>query len=144
MAEKRQPAYRIAIRGPEGRRVAELYPALLFPGGAGLPDRYRVRIDRVWYASDGLKYAFVPLTEALVLAGWPRQDDPRPDIQRGDRRRLLLGRDNDGMALYEAVVAMTDPWQGPDGRWRVFVVGRRQPVLVENLERYERSYEKEA
>ncbi len=72
MAEIRQPIYRIAIKGPEGRRVAELYPAALFPGGE---------------------------------------------------------------ALYEAVVAMTDPWQGPDGRWRVFLVGRREPVLIEVLTR---------
>lgn len=138
MADKRQPAYRIAIRGPEGRRVAELYPAPLFPGGAELPDRYRVRIDRVWYASEGLKYAFFPLAEALVVAGWPREDAPRPALHKGDRRRLLLGRGDDGAGVYEAVVAMTDPFQGPDGRWRVFVVGRREPVLIDNLERYGR------
>lgn len=139
MAEKRQPVYRIAIKGPQGRRVAELYPAALFPGGEGLADRYRVRVDRVWYAPEGLKYAFLPLAEALAVAGWPLEDAPRPELRRGDRRRLLLGRADDGVGVYEAVVAMTDPWQGPDGRWRVFLVGRPLPALVDDLERYTRS-----
>lgn len=138
MAEKRQPDYRIAIQGPQGRRVAELYPAALFPGGEGLADRYRVRVDRVWYAPEGLKYAFLPLSEALAVAGWPHEDAPRPELRRGDRRRLLLGRADDGTALYEAAVALTDPWQGPDGRWRVFLVGRPLPALVDDLERYAR------
>ncbi len=138
MAEIRQPIYRIAIKGPQGRRVAELYPAALFPGGEGLADRYRVRVDRVWHAPEGLKYAFLPLAEALAVAGWPHEDAPRPELRRGDRRRLLLGRADDGAGVYEAVVAMTDPWQGPDGRWRVFLVGRREPVLVDDLERYPR------
>lgn len=104
---------------------------------AALDDRWRVRVDRVWYAPDGLKYAFLPLAEALTVAGWPRQDDPRPDIGHGDRRRLWMGSADDGSVdLYASVVCMTDPWQGPDGRWRVFIVGRREPVLVNELERY--------
>lgn len=144
MAEHRKPTYRISIRGPEGRRVAELFPAVLFPGGEGLVDRYRLRVDRVWIAPQGVKYLFLPLADALAMAGWPLQDDPRPNVGRGDRRRLLLGRGDDGAALHEAVVVMTDPWQGPDRRWRVFLVGRREPVLVDDLERYEGSYEKEA
>ncbi len=135
MAEHRQPIYRIVIRGPQGRRVAELFSAALFPGGEGLVDRYRVRVDRAWYAPEGLKYAFLPLAEALAVAGWPREDTPRPELRRGDRRRLLLGRADDGTGLYEAVVAMTDPIQGPDGRWRVFLVGRSLPALVDDLER---------
>jgi hypothetical protein len=133
MADKRQPAYRIAIRGPEGRRVAELYPATLFPGGEELADRYRVRVDRVWIAPEGVKYLFLPLSDALTIAGWPREDAPRPELRRGDRRRLLLGRADDGTALYEAVVTMTDPFQGPDGRWRVFLVGRREPATCDDL-----------
>lgn len=134
MAESRQPYYRIAIKGPEGRRVGELYPASLFPGGAGLDDLYRVRVDRVWYAPAGVKYAFLPMSDALAVAGWPCEAAPRPRLGRGDRRRLLLGRADDGTALYEAVVVMTDPIQGPDGRWRVFLVGRREPVLCDGLQ----------
>jgi hypothetical protein len=133
MAEKRQPLYRIAIAGPEFRRVSELYPAGLFPGGQDLPDRYRVRINRAWYAPDGVKYAFLPLPDALAVAGWPHEAAPRPRLGRGDRRRLLLGGADGGTALYEAVVVMTDPIQGPDGRWRVFLVGRREPVLTDDL-----------
>lgn len=134
MAEHRQPYYRIAIKGPEGRRVGELYPASLFPGGAGLDDLYRVRVDRVWYAPGGEKYAFLPLSEALAVAGWPRREEARPMLGRGDRRRLLLGTVDDE-PLYEAAVCMTAPFQGPDGRWRVFLVGRREPVLCDELER---------
>jgi hypothetical protein len=134
MAEHRQPYYRIAIKGPEGRRVGELYPASLFPGGAGLDDLYRVRVDRVWYAPGGHKYCFLPLGEALAVAGWPRQEEARPNLEKGCRRRLLLGTVDDE-PLFESVVCMTDPIQGPDGRWRVFLVGRREPVLVNDLTR---------
>ncbi|MHC1792035.1 hypothetical protein [Solidesulfovibrio sp.] len=134
MAEHRQPHYRIAIKGPQGRRIGELYPANLFPGGEGLDDLYRVRIDRAWHAPAGVKYAFLPLADALAVAGWPREAAPRPRLGRGDRRRLLLGRADDGTTLYEAVVVMTDPIQGPDGRWRVFLVGRRAPVLCDDLQ----------
>ena len=134
MAEHRQPYYRIAITGPAGRRVGELYPASLFPGGAGLDDLYRVRVDRVWYAPGGEKYAFLPLADALAVAGWPRQEEARPALEKGCRRRLLLGTVDDE-PIYESVVCMTDPIQGPDGRWRVFLVGRREPVLVNDLER---------
>ena len=133
MAEHRQPQYRIAIAGPGFRRVSELYPANLFPVGQDLPDRYRVRIDRAWYAPEGVKYVFLSLSDALVVAGWPREAAPRPRLGRGDRRRLLLGQADDGTAVYEAVVVMTDPIQGPDGRWRVFLVGRREPVLCDDL-----------
>lgn len=134
MAEHRQPYYRIAIKGPEGRRVGELYPASLFPGGAGLDDLYRVRVDRVWYAPGGEKYAFFQLADALAVAGWPRREEARPNLAKGSRRRLSLGT-VDGEPLYESVVCMTDPFQGPDGRWRVFLVSRREPVLCDGLER---------
>ena len=70
------------------------------------------------------------------MAGWPRQEEPRPDVEQGCRRRLLLGRaEPDETPPYEAVMCMTDPFQGPDGRWRVFLVGKREPVLVEELAR---------
>lgn len=134
MAEARKPDYRIAIAGPQGRRVAELYPARLFPGGNG-EDLYRVRVDRAWYMPGGRKYCFLSLAEALAVAGWPREDAPRPDLRKGDRRRILLGKAEDGAPLYESVVAMTPPFQGPDLRWRVFLVGREEPVLVQLLSR---------
>ena len=129
MADHRQPTYRIAITGPEGRRVAELFPAVLFPGGQGQPDRYRVRVDRAWHRPGGLKYCFLPLAEALVVAGWPRPDLPAPTLTRGCRVRIPNG--HVGQALYDTTWTATDPFQGPDGRWWVFVIGRRQPVLVD-------------
>lgn len=130
MAESRKPSYRIAITGPEGRRVAELYPASLFPGGEQSPSLYRVRVDRVWITHEGMKYLFLPLGDALAIAGWSHEEASPPKLERGDRRRMLLGQDADGADVYESVVAMTDPWQGRDGRWRVFLVGHRDPVLT--------------
>ena len=136
MAEHRRPKYRIAIAGPDGRRVSELFPAEMFPGGAELPGCYRVRLNRAWYAPGGLKYVFLPLADALAVAGWPRQDAPRPALTRGCRVRVPNGHVTpEGVAMYDLTVVATDPIQGPDGRWRVFVVGRREPVLIDDLER---------
>ncbi|UJX43054.1 hypothetical protein K9F62_10405 [Desulfovibrio sp. JY] len=147
MADKRKPEGRITIESPTSRVAIELFPARLFPGGERLDGQYRVRVGRSWWRSANQKYVFLTYAELFVLlmemseklSGVPaqRQDDPRPDVGRGDRRRLLLGRGDDGAALYEAVVVMTDPMQGLDGRWQVFLVGRREPVLVDDLERYE-------
>ena len=140
MAEKRYPEYRIAITGPGFRRVSELYPAGLFPGGQGLPDRYRVRIDRVWHMPGGIKYAYLPLDEALAVAGWGHgAGAPRPDLTRGCHVRVPTGRSGlgEGERLHESTVTATEPFAGPDGRWRVFVVGRREPVLVDELVRNE-------
>lgn len=131
MAEKRQPTYRIAIQGPQGRRVAELFPAALFPGGAGLADRWRVRVSRAWHMPGGAKYVFLTLADALAVAGWPREEEPRPDLSRGCRRRFRPGR---CVGPREAVVVDTEPFMGVDGRWRVFVLGRREPVLAEDLQ----------
>lgn len=132
MAECRKPLYRVAIQGPQGRRVVELFPATLFPGGSGLADRYRVRVDRTWHMPGGEKYVFMLLAEALAVAGWSCPEPPRPELARGCRRRFRPGR---CVGPHEAVVVETDPFLGPDGRWRVFVLGRREPVLVDDLER---------
>jgi hypothetical protein len=81
----------------------------------------------------GRKYCFLPLAEALAVAGWPREDAPRPGLRKGARRRLLLGTAEDGTPLYEFVVVMTQPFQGSDLRWRVFLVGKDEPILVDAL-----------
>jgi len=138
MAEHRRPEYRIAIAGPGFRRVSELYPAELFPGGQGLSDRYRVRLNRVWHRPGGMRYALLPLDEALPVSGWGHGPNAsRPDLSRGCRVRVPIGRSGlgEGDRLHESTVTMTDPFQGPDGRWRVFVVGKREPILVDDLER---------
>jgi len=138
MAEKRQPQYRIAITGPgRFRRVSELYPATLFPGGEGLPDRYRVRVDRVWHMPGGLKYAYLPLDEALAVAGFGRsQGEARPDLTPHCQVRVPNGQVTpEGVTLYDVTWTATAPFQGPDGRWRIFVLGRREPVLVNTLQR---------
>jgi len=138
MADHRNPEYRIAITGPDGRRVSELFPAALFPGGQGLAGRYRIRIDRAWYMPGGLKYAYLPLSEALAVAGWGRTHElPPPDLPRGSRVLVPTGRSGlgEGDRVVEATVTATEPFQGPDGRWRVFVVGMRTPVLVEGIEK---------
>lgn len=146
MADKRKPEGRIIIESSTSRVVVELFPARLFPCDKQLDGQYRLRVGRRWLRSAGQRYVFLSYAEAF---GWlasmsetstpsggsaPRQKEPRPDLERGCRRRLLLGRaEPDGKPLYEAVVAMTDPFQGPDGRWRVYLVGRREPVLISDL-----------
>jgi hypothetical protein len=141
MAEKRQWQHRIAITDQAGRRrVSELFPAELFPGGQGLEGRFRVRIDRTWHRPGGIKYAFLPLEEALAVVGWGAgRESPRPDLPRGSWVRVPTGWAGcgEGERLHEATVTFTEPFSGPDGRWRVFVVGRRGPVLVDDLERKE-------
>ena len=143
MAEKRRPEGRITIESPASRVAIELFPARLFPGGERLDGRYRVRVGRSWWRSAEEKYIFLTYAELFVLlvqmseklsgASAMRQEEPRPQLQRGDRRRLLLGQADDGTMLHESVMAMTDPFQGPDGRWRVFLVGRSEPVFVTDL-----------
>jgi hypothetical protein len=135
MAEKRQPIYRIAITGPGYRRVSELFPAGLFPGGGdGLTEMYRVRINRAWHMPGGMKYVFLSLEDALAVAGWGHgQGEARPDLTRHCVVRVPTGRTGPDGPLYAVTWTATDPFPGPDGRWRVFVCGRREPVLVDDL-----------
>lgn len=152
MADKRKPQCRIIIEESRRRVSVELFPASLFPGGERLDGHYRARVGRRWLRPGGHRYQFWTKPEILAWLWWladgrpdltpPSESapvaapatEPRPDLERGCRRRLLMGRaEPDGTPLYEAVVAMTDPFQGPDGRWWVFLVGRRVPVLTSSL-----------
>lgn len=149
MADKRKPECRIIIEESRRRVSVELFPARLFPGGEQLDGQYRVRVGRAWLRSTEQRYVFlsyaevfgwlISLSEKVAPSSSPSSvpvsaAEPRPDLERGCRRRLLLDRPGpDGQPLYEGVVVMTDPLQGPDGRWRVFLVGRREPVLASSL-----------
>jgi hypothetical protein len=154
--DNRKPQIRITVEksGPGRRVVVELFPAPLFPGGEAHEGAYRVRVDRAWLRPNGQRYAF--LTRSDVLAAlWrianPKDqelpeadaasspaDSPRPDLPQGSRIRIENGhiRPN-GMRMHDKTFTRTDPFQGPDGAWRVFVVGRREPVVLSECERIE-------
>lgn len=136
MADRRRPETRITLETPSGRRVAELFPAELFAGRPGAtPGRYRVRIDRAWHAPGGEKYVFVTLQEAFaVLAGLAgvATAEPAPDLPVGSYVRAP-SRVIAGAKLYTLTHTIRPPFQGADGRWRVFCALFREAVLVEEL-----------
>ncbi|GAB6037651.1 hypothetical protein JCM15519_38560 [Fundidesulfovibrio butyratiphilus] len=135
MADRRRPEARITLETPAGRRVAELFPAELFAGRPGAtPGRYRVRIDRAWYAP-GEKYVFVTLQEAFaVLAGLAgvAPSEPAPKIPVGSWVRVP-SRVIAGAKLYTRTHTIRPPFQGVDGRWRVFCALFNAPVLVDDI-----------
>lgn len=147
--DKRKPQIRITVEksGPGRRVVVELFPATLFPGGEAHEGAYRVRVDRKWLRPHGEQYAF--LTRSDVLAAlWrianpqdqgppesgatePRTAAPGPELPQGSRVWIENGHVRpDGVRMRDATFTRTDPFQGPDGAWRVFLVGRREPVPV--------------
>lgn len=151
MADKRKPECRITVEksGPGRRVVVELFPATLFPGGEAHAGRYRVRVDRAWLRQNGQRYAF--LTRSDVLAAlWrianPRDQeslepgateppsDPRPGLPQGASVFVENGRVTpEGVHMRDRTYTKTEPFQGPDGVWRVFLVGRHEPVCVAEL-----------
>lgn len=122
-------AYRITVTGPHGKCMGELYPAEQWPDRAGAEaDRFRLRVNRVWHMPGGQKFAFLTLAEACaVLTGepGPAPAASRPYLPRGSVVRVLVG------GLWQRVHTRTGPFQGPDGRWRVFVtLFDEEPFLV--------------
>lgn len=146
MADKRKPEGRITIESTNKRVAVELFPASLFPGGEQCDGQYRVRIGRRWLRSTGQRYLF--LSYAAVF-GWlistceklsssgassPCLETPRPDLPKGSSVLVENGHvTSEGVRLRDRTFTMTEPFQGVDGQWRVFLVGHPEPVLVEDL-----------
>ena len=68
----------------------------------------------------------------------PRCRHPRraPDLPKGTSVSVENGRVTpDGLWLRDRTFTATEPFQGVDGQWRVFLLGRGEPVLVEDLTR---------
>lgn len=148
MADKRKPECRIILEEGRRRVAVELFPAKLFPGGERYENHYRARVGRRWLQLSGQRYVFWSRSEILVwlacAAGGAQGTAPAPEaaatpapcpiLPKGSRVDVETGRVTpDGVRLREKTFTLTDPFQGPDGQWRVFVVGRREPVLVDAL-----------
>lgn len=152
MADKRKPECRIILEESRRRVTVELFPAGLFPGGERLDGQYRARVGRRWLRLGGKRYVFWTKPEVLAWLACADSDcpdllparepvplaasAPRPDLPKGSRVAVENGRVTpEGLRLREKTFTLTDPFQGVDGQWRVFLVGQREPVLVENLSR---------
>ena len=152
MADKRKPECRIILEESRRRVSVELFPAGLFPGGEHLDGQYRARVGRRWLRLSGQRYVFWTWPEVLAwlacsAGGGPElpsvpapvsaaETTPCPDLPKGSRVEAETGRVTpEGMRLTEKTFTMTEPFQGVDGQWRVFLVGRGEPVLVEELAR---------
>ncbi len=150
MADKRRPACRIIIEESRRRVAVELFPASLFPGGESCDGQYRVRVGRTWLRPGGQRYVFWTKPEVLALLSWiadgrpdmkPAPEPtpqtvsaPRPDLVKGTPVYLENGRVTpEGLRLRDRTFTMTEPFQGPDGQWRAFLVGCTDPVLVDDL-----------
>lgn len=146
MADKRKPEGRITIESTNSRVTVELFPAALFPGGEQLDGQYRIRIGRRWLRSTGHRYLFlsyvvvfswlISTSETLSSSGAssPHLETPRPDLPKGSPVMVENGHVTpEGVRLRDRTFTMTEPFQGVDGQWRVFLVGRNAPVLVDQL-----------
>jgi hypothetical protein len=150
--DKRKPQIRITVKksGPGRRVVVELFPAPLFPGGEAHAGKYRVRVGRTWLRQNGQRYAFLTRSDVLAAlwrianpqdqgppeSGAPEtpSDSPRSDLPQGSRVWIENGHVRpDGVRMRDVTFTRTDPFQGSDGAWRVFLVGRREPVSVSDL-----------
>ena len=118
---KPSPALRVSVATASGVVKIRLYPADQFDGP---PDLFRLKIGREWVMSEG-KYTFFTPAAALELAarsaGLAPTAPARPAIRRNDRVRVTV-YDSDGESIVEKCFVSTPPFQGPDGRWRVFVL----------------------
>ena len=137
--KKRQPALRISVKTEAGQTVKlRLYAAEAFGGPIGL---FRVKVCREWMRTDAEKYLYMTPPAALELAarsaglGLPEQ--AAPQIRHHDRVSVKTGVDEWGRDRREKGFVSTPPFQGVDGRWRVFVLvfGGVMEVLCDELQR---------
>lgn len=113
---------RISVKNSANEVVKiRLYPADQF---GGQPDLFRLKIGREWVMAEGRYTFFTPaaaLEFAARSAGLAPAAPARPALRRNDRVRVTV-RDGDGEPVVEKCFTATPPFQGPDGRWRVFVL----------------------
>lgn len=139
--EKRQESTSILLRisrksGRKTMRVG-LYPAEQWPAQGGTPGRYRVLVDRRWH---GRGHQFMDMSAVLELCrrlidGRAAPACPACPVGRGDEVRVpspLMDLRMGGSHTRTRV--QSDPILGADGRWWVLVVGRRQPLAVDQVE----------
>jgi hypothetical protein len=136
--EKRQPALRISVKTAAGQTVKlRLYDAVPFGGPVGL---YRVKVGREWMRTEAEKYLFMTPPAALELAarsaGLGLPEPAAPHVRHHDRVRVPVWDEEPGRSRVEKGFVGTPPFQGVDGRWRVFVLvyGGMRKVLCDDVE----------
>lgn len=137
MSEKRQKSASILLKfsGKASVKV-ELFPAEAWAGklAGARPGLYRLRVSGAWV--DGLFSEAEACAALPTLAGRVAQDQEAPPmLPKGSRVGAPTGRTlPDGRPTFDVTFTDTPPFRGYDGRYRVFVCGRAEPELVENLE----------
>lgn len=134
---KPDPSIRISVKNSanEGVKI-RLYDAEHFGGPAGM---YRLKVGREWL-KPGEKYVFFSSASALDIAarcvGFEPAAAPPPALRYRDRVRVTV-KDSEGNGIREQAFAASPPYQGPDGRWRVFVLTFKHgmvPFLCDEIE----------
>lgn len=123
-SKKQNPELRISVKTAGGASVKlRLYDATYFGGPVGL---YRVKVDREWMRTAADKYLFLTPSAALELAarsaGLGLQEQPAPKVRHHDRVRVPVRDEETGREWTEKGFASSPPFQGVDGRWRIFVL----------------------
>lgn len=137
--KKQNPELRISVKAAHGKAVKlRLYDATHFGGPVGL---YRVKVDREWMRTEAEKYLFLTPSAALEFAarsaGLGLQEPPFPQVRHHDRVRVPVRDEESGREWAEKGFAASPPFQGVDGRWRIFalVSGGVREVLCSEIEK---------
>ncbi|WP_027178216.1 hypothetical protein [Maridesulfovibrio bastinii] len=99
----------------------EIFPAEQWDKPGAKEGLFRLRIDRIWYCKDN-KYTFLTpsqigevVMEQLGLV--EPKTEPKPQLKR--RQRVSV----QGLNSWTMGITGSDPIQGVDGRWRIWVSG---------------------
>lgn len=135
MADKRKHTVRLVMEQDGVVTVARLYPSDQWPGKPGVGEGlFRMKIAKAWHCPAGQRYAFYTLEEAFaVLAGIAPKavaGESAPVLPVGSVVRVFP----EDRPMPTLTRTRTIPFQGPDGRWRVFVGLFDEPFLVEGLQ----------
>jgi hypothetical protein len=136
MSETREKITSILLKFRGKTRKIELFPserwADRMPGVE--PGLFRVRMDGAWLSLSGEKYDFLglaginALVSRLIGEGTGLVGEETPLLPKGSRVSVPNGN-----GMFDVLFTLAEPIQGVDGRYRVFVVGRREPYLVSDL-----------
>lgn len=122
--KKQNPDLRISVKTAGGQALKlRLYDATHFGGPVGL---YRVKVDREWMRTEAEKYLFLTPAAALEVAvrsaGLGLQEQQAPQVRHHDRVRVPVRDEETSREWTEKGFASSPPFQGVDGRWRIFVL----------------------
>jgi len=121
----------------------ELYPAEQWSGRPGAePGRFRLKVGRSWETGNG-KYTFYTMSAVHACVGRMLQEcvQLEMEITSGNTcapvqpmaKHTLVEAPDNLHGLSYSVRTMTKSFQGVDGEWYVFVMGKDDPVPVSSL-----------